>query len=484
MISLKQFFTLGVLHEQHFHEKRDIIFLNQACFVLLLCSLLIFSFNTILGFQWRSLVPLFAIFFFSIIPFLQIRHRHQLAKIMLISGAMLSGFSSTILFGLEAKTQYYLFASFVLGIVLFSKRTQHIFLFFIHFSAFIFLNIYLSYQAPLISGQNSGLLAYFHLPIIFTSVFVTLSEYVMHYQRYDFRITDLMKSIQEHSELVQIEKTKFEVQTGILQSTNDLLHSEVAQRKAIEQELLASNSELEQFAYVASHDLKEPLRTIGSFTQLLKRRLEHHFDKDSKIYYHYIVSGVKRMSNLLDDLLALSKLNKEYEIEVINLNETLNLNILSLNNTLEKNQGKIINEPLPVLHANKAQMSQLFQNLISNGLKFRREEAPVIEIKCEQKEDHYLFSIKDNGIGIKKEHSDKIFVIFQRLDKKAKFEGTGIGLAICKKIVQNHGGNIWIESTPGQGSTFFFTISKDLALTNPTCIQTTSDRAELAVTSN
>ncbi len=461
-IPLRSFFTIGIYHGQNFHEKRDIIFVNQACFVLLVCAVLVFCCNNFFGFFERSLVALSTIPIFAIALLLQKNKKYFSAKVLTAFGAIASGFFSTWLFGMEAKTHFYIFASFSLAMILFSKRHQHVLLFLVHFFAFSFLILYLKNHESVYSGQDSEYLAYFHIPVIFLCVFVTLSEYVMHYKRYEKKIHALMSSIQEHSELLQEEKTKFEIQTHTLQNTNDQLVNEIAQREVVEKALLDSNSELERFAYVASHDLKEPLRTIGSFTALLERKLGKHFDEDATIYYKYIVSGVDRMTTLLDDLLALSKLNKETAMETVDLEENLDINIMNLNNALEKNKGKIIRSKLPEIWANKSQMNQLFQNLISNGLKFKREVSPVVEVACQDEGDHYLFSIKDNGIGIKEEHLEKVFVIFQRLDKRSKYEGTGIGLSICKKIVQNHGGDIWIESVFGEGTTFFFTISKNL----------------------
>jgi len=459
-LRFKDILTSGVLPKQNFREKRDIIFLNQASFILMLCMLCIFLANISFGYYSRSLVSLSLIPFLGTVIYLQKIQKYYFAKGFIIAAVLTAIFLTTFLFGGQAKTAYYMFASFCLSIVIFSQRKEHLITSVIHLCVFCSIFIYSKYYPPIFSGQDSVAISYFHLPLIFFCIFIVLSEYGVHNKRYENRINDLMNNLQEHGELLEVEKTKFEVQTEILQMTNDQLLVEIAQREAVKQELMESNESLEQFAYVASHDLKEPLRTIGSFSQLLKRKLADKLDEETGEYFHFVVNGVQRMSNLLDNLLAFSRLNREPEIVEVNLDNCLELNKLKLNNTIENNNGTIIIDPMPIVKASRTQMNQLFQNLMSNGLKFRKEEAPVVRISCKEEGDDFLFSVEDNGIGIPEEFQEKIFVIFQRLEEDAKFEGTGIGLAICKKIVQNHRGDIWLESTPGKGTTFYFTIPK------------------------
>lgn len=463
IVYLKKLFVLGVQPEQNFHQKKDIIFVNQACFVLIVCAILVFLCNLFFGFYQRIFVPISTLTLFVTTLFLQYRHQYKWAKILALSGALLSGISSTVLFGPQASTHYYILASLILGLVFFSKRNQHLVIFILHFLCFLLVQLYIRDYSPVFPGQDTAMLSYFHIPIVFICIFVTLSEFVLHYERFETRIKDLMDSITEHSELLEIEKNKSQVQAQILKNTNNQLLLEIEQKEEAQQKLIESNAELEQFAYVASHDLKEPLRTIGSFTQLLKRKLAPSFDDSTSEYYQFIVDGIHRMSSLLDDLLALSKLNRQVEIDKVDLSACVDRNLMNLNDAIKKSGGRVITSKLPVIYASEIQLNQLFQNLISNALKFRKlDTTPEIRIDCQEKKDHYVFSIKDNGIGIKQEFKEKIFIIFQRLNKKTKYEGTGIGLAICKKIVQNHLGKIWIESTYGEGTTFFFTISKKL----------------------
>jgi PAS domain S-box-containing protein len=238
------------------------------------------------------------------------------------------------------------------------------------------------------------------------------------------------------------------------------LNASLEQRAA---ELVASNLELERFAYVASHDLQEPLRMVSSFLQLLKKKYQGQLDEKAEQYIFFAVDGAERMKKLIMDLLEYSRIgsSKEgYSLTDLNL---VGRDVVSLfNDIIEKTGATITFGELPVIKTNKTQVIQLFQNLVSNALKYRSGEKPEITIRAEEQRDHWLFSVKDNGMGIDARYFEKIFIIFQRLHSKSDFSGTGIGLAICKKIIEKHGGMIWVESVPGTGSTFYFTISKYL----------------------
>lgn len=228
----------------------------------------------------------------------------------------------------------------------------------------------------------------------------------------------------------------------------------------LNEDLLRSNKDLEQFAYVASHDLQEPLRMVSSFTQLLERRYNDKLDDEAKEYIRFAVDGSKHMYKLLNGLLAYSRIqSKGQEFTKIHMNDVLEKIKQSLSLKIAESKAILNVRKLPVLFADESQMIQLFQNLIGNCLKFTKK-IPVITISSKANSDCYIFSIKDNGIGIESQYFDRIFRIFQRLHSREDYEGTGIGLAICKRIVERHGGDIWLESKPGKGSTFFFSIPK------------------------
>lgn len=227
------------------------------------------------------------------------------------------------------------------------------------------------------------------------------------------------------------------------------------------EELTNSNVELERFAYVASHDLQEPLRMVTSFLQLLKKRYDDKLDETATQYINFAVDGAERMKTLIMDLLDYSRVGSNTEP-----NEDVDLNLLMedirdvFGKTIDEVKATITVSPLPIVKGIRTQLFQLFQNLISNAIKYQKKEPPIIQIRCTEEQDHYLFEVQDNGIGIDPAFHDKIFVIFHRLHSRSEYSGTGIGLAICKKIVERHNGNIWVKSVPGEGSTFFFTLSK------------------------
>jgi PAS domain S-box-containing protein len=251
---------------------------------------------------------------------------------------------------------------------------------------------------------------------------------------------------------------------GIASTERDITErkrTEEALKKTIA-DMERSNKELEQFAYVASHDLQEPLRMVESFTQLLAKRYKDKLDADANEFIGYAVDGANRMQKMINDLLSYSRVGTRGKpFEAVGCTAILNQALTNLRMAIEETGAMITQDPLPTVMGDESQLVQLFQNLIDNAIKFRREEEPPrIHISAEDRGNDWFFSIKDNGIGIDPQYNERIFIIFQRLHRREEHPGTGIGLTICKKIVERHGGRVWVDSQPGNGSTFYFTIPK------------------------
>jgi PAS domain S-box-containing protein len=237
-----------------------------------------------------------------------------------------------------------------------------------------------------------------------------------------------------------------------LRQTADLLARQTT-------ELARSNEELERFAYIASHDLQEPLRMVASYTQLLARRYRGKLDEDADEFIGYAVNGANRMQQLIRDLLEYSRVGTRGGIfAAVDCGELVTQVLGDLATAIGEAGAAVVAGPLPTVSGDRSQLRQLFQNLVENALKYRSDAPPVARIDATGEGDMWHFTVRDNGIGIAPEYADRIFVIFQRLHTQAEYPGTGIGLAVCKRIVERHGGRIWVESQPGEGATFHFTL--------------------------
>lgn len=284
-------------------------------------------------------------------------------------------------------------------------------------------------------------------------------------------ITERKKAEEHKQQLLEMEKQL----TEELSATNEELVATTEELKTSNEELILtqtnlrdmveklkiSNRELEQFAYVASHDLQEPLRMVGSFTQLLKRRYKGKLDEDADEYIDFIIDGAQRMKELIDDLLAFSRLDTQArEFEPVLMEVALNDVLNNLKTSIKYTNAKISYDDMPVVNGDPSQINQLLQNLIANAIKFRGEGPPLIHVSAEELKDQWLFGVEDKGIGIEPQYQEQIFRIFKRLHTREEYEGTGIGLAICKRIVERHDGDIWVDSEPEKGSTFYFKLPK------------------------
>lgn len=252
---------------------------------------------------------------------------------------------------------------------------------------------------------------------------------------------------------------------GILSSllhANLKLQATLEQNKVVISDLKRSNKDLERFAFVLSHDLKEPLRMISSYTQLFLRTLDSKIDAKTEEYASFITEGVKRMYNLVDDIRVYSNLVDHFpeEKNLTDCNKILQEVLMDLRVAIEENKAVVHFYELPVIKMNQTQIRLIFQNLIENAIKFRSEQSPEIFISSRKTDEGWLFTVKDNGIGIDQEFQEKIFDLFVRLNNRHEYPGSGIGLAKCRRIVEQHGGRIWLESESGKGSTFYFSVKE------------------------
>ena len=239
-------------------------------------------------------------------------------------------------------------------------------------------------------------------------------------------------------------------------------NTDVTEELETQRELERRNAELQQFAYVASHDLQEPLRMVTAYLELVESKYSAGLDERGRQYLRYAVEGGHRAKGLISDLLAYTKVESSPgERDRVNMSEALSTVLLSLEPQIQEEEAIITHDPLPYIVANRGQIELVLQNLISNAIKFYGGDAPRVHISVEKGPNEWLFSVHDNGIGISPEYHDKLFILFQRLHTREEYKGTGMGLAIAKKIVERHGGRIWVESTPGRGSTFHFTIPRE-----------------------
>ncbi len=265
----------------------------------------------------------------------------------------------------------------------------------------------------------------------------------------------------EISTKAMVDEAQMGCHVVVLRDITQRKEAEAVKRRA--QELERSNRELDQFASVCSHDLQEPLRVISNFVPLLDRRYGDKLDEEGRRILSYIEKSSKRMSDLVRDLLRYSRLGAQNAIrEVMDGEQPLEEAIQNLQVALQESGGKVVYGKLPPVTGSRTQIVQLFQNLIGNAIKFHGEAPPVIEVDAKDGGLHYRFSVRDNGIGIDGKYAGRIFDIFRRLHSQDEYPGTGVGLAICKKVVDRHGGKIWVESEPGCGSTFFFTLPKPM----------------------
>ncbi len=308
--------------------------------------------------------------------------------------------------------------------------------------------------------------------ILFGSALFFLLIIRLLYSRYKLQrqsnalLEEKNSKIKQQNDQLELANAKRKEANALLESQNSLLEEKNEQIRLQNSKLETSNEDLKQFAYVASHDLKEPLRMISSYTTLLKKRYSGMFDENAAEFMGFIIDAVGRMETLLSDLLSYSRVNTQQQVfELIDSARLIEIVVSTLHFKIREKNVKLLIDysEFPKIQASRSQMMQLFQNLISNAIKFTNEQQPQLAVGYRKTDEGHLYFVKDNGIGIAEEDQGKIFEMFRRLHTQDEFEGSGIGLSTCKKIVEKHHGEIWLESTKGSGSTFFFRIPLNLA---------------------
>jgi len=436
-------------------EKRMIRFVNFSLICCLaFCFLCIIINLVLLGWQ-ESIIPLVFFLLFSGGFYYQQPQQIHLTKLLILG---VTNFGITIccwLFGLKGYPYFLFLLSFGAGMVFYPKKKKQIQLLFIQLIILALTLGLAPYITPIMEIPHPSLFGVLTFIFVLLLFFFIIYTYTRANELFEIQTNELVNSL-------KTQKTQIEQQSDALKSFNQRLQKEIEAKNIIEKQLKESNGQLKRFVYVASHDLKEPLRTIGSFSSLLNRELDGKLNETNKVYFDFITGGVKRMSVLLEDLLAYSRVENagDFTKETINLNQLIDNLKENLSSLIQRNSGTIIiKKELPMVYGSTTQINQLFQNLISNALKFKGKNPPIINISWEESPDDFTFSIQDNGIGIPPKYQDKIFDAFQRLDKN-KYEGSGIGLATCKTVLKNHNGKIWLTSEIDKGTTFFFTIPK------------------------
>jgi light-regulated signal transduction histidine kinase (bacteriophytochrome) len=236
-------------------------------------------------------------------------------------------------------------------------------------------------------------------------------------------------------------------------------NTDIHEQKEKEEELRQANEDLQQFAYSASHDLQEPIRNVAVYSEIVAKRYHHQLDADGRQFLGFLTEGGRRLATLIDDLLAYTRAGVvEGGTAAVDSSAALQHALSSLAQAIREAEAAVTYDPLPRVHMGASHLQQVFQNLIANALKYRRVDRPQIHISAVDQGAAWRFSVQDNGIGIDPQYKEKIFGVFKRLHRDQKYGGTGIGLAICQRVVERYGGRIWVESSPGQGATFFFTV--------------------------
>jgi signal transduction histidine kinase len=429
-------------HHNELDLKKDIIFKYTLTILLPLSTVafgpgIIYSFHVDL--PYLGIADIIALVALIIIT-LPIRLSLEMRKIIFITISYFIAIVAIWYVGMLGPGLILLLAACLFGIVFFSNKSA---IYFAHLNLIILILFAALLNMDYFDWRNFIIREHIVEEWVAVAGNVILMSYL-----FAFIIPYVFKKMQSTINEEHRLKEKLELKQQELEKTLSILH-----RK---------NEELEQFAYIASHDLQEPLRMVSSFMEKIDQKYGDVLDEKGKTYLHFAVDGSKRMRKMIIDLLEYSRFQRSIqEAEWINLNEILKVEIETFQEEITATQSTLIIGGLPTIFAPKSSIIRLFQNLISNAIKYRKKEALlIVEITCQENEKEYLFSVKDNGIGIEEKYQSKVFTIFQRLHREEEISGSGLGLAICKKVITDLGGEIWFESNSNEGTNFLFTLPK------------------------
>lgn len=440
--------NIGIDDDISIFNRKRIKLLNQIALIVVIAA----SINSLVKIIMQDFLVLFHSFvvislMFSIIWY-HFKKRYYTAKIFAIASFLLLTCSFSFMYGWNNGGRSILLASFFIMLVLLDKKKEYITFSTFHIIIFIICSFVATFQEPILTVPYMQYAVYI---LVGFFIFFTLETFKSEQRQKEKETQSLIKTINNKNEALNTQRQMVRYQNDALKKANQELEGA--------QDLLkASNEDLRTFAYIVSHDLKEPLRMINSYTQLLKRQFKGKLDEDTNQFMFFIIDGSRRMKEMLDDLLQYATAaNKEVFKEAVNIKDVVEVAIQNLSVQIKEKDANVELDhgEFPTIHASFSHMTQLFQNLIGNAIKFHKPTMlPLVEISSETKGKYHIIRIVDNGMGIPREKTDSIFSPFERVGHN-KIKGTGIGLAICKKIVENHNGKIWVDSDTNEGATFF-----------------------------
>lgn len=457
--------NIGIYDELSVFETKRTRLVNTLSLISILASFAIFIWDVIVGVDPTIVLHTLLIIVLTAPVYIFNYYRYYIsARYILVIVSLANVMIQTILYGWQGSGSYVLINTFVITHIIFDKKIRKLIL-----SLLCLLTLFASKYLNDLNGPLFVIeyLDYYGFALLFISVFLAIEVFKSEQSNAENKTNALLQTIDNKNKALETQRRLVKYRNDAIKQTNQEL-------EATQKSLQESLEDLQTFAYTVSHDLKEPLRMINSYTQLLKRRFRGKLDSETEEFMHYITDGSARMKILLDDLLKYATTaNKDESLEDVALSDVFSVVIKNLEVQMKNKNADISFVPsleeLPVVFASFSQMTLLFQNILSNAFKYHKpNDSPIVNVSLETNDRFLVIKIKDHGIGIPRAAADAVFSPFKRIGDRKKYKGSGIGLAICKKIVQNHKGRIWVESELNEGATFFVALPKKISEIQPT----------------